>query len=120
MTIRVALHHQTTYRYSKAVALGPQLVRLRPAYHGRTPIEAYSLTVEPDEHFRNWQQDPFGNPIARFVFPKKAKELKITVDLIADMTVINPFDFFIEEETDKYPFEYEPALKKQLAPYLGE
>ena len=95
MTIRVSLHHETHYQYDRPIAIGPQLVRLRPAYHGRTPIPSYSLDVQPGEHFRNWQQDPFGNPIARFVFPKPSDHLKITVDLIADMTVINPFDSFI-------------------------
>ncbi len=118
MTIRVALHHETEYRYSRSINLGPQLVRLRPAYHGRTPIDAYSLNVEPGDHFRNWQQDPFGNPIARFVFQKPCTHLKITVDLVADMTVINPFDFFIEEKSDCWPFVYEDELRKRLAPYL--
>jgi uncharacterized protein (DUF2126 family)/transglutaminase-like putative cysteine protease len=118
MTIRVALHHQTLYRYGKPISLGPQLIRLRPAYHARTPIEAYSLTIHPEDHFRNWQQDPYGNPIARYVFNKKTTELIITVDLIANMTVINPFDFFVEDEVDRYPFEYGDELKVQLTPYL--
>lgn len=118
MTIRVALHHKTTYRYDRTIAIGPQLIRLRPAYHARTPIEAYDLRVDPADHFRNWQQDPFGNPIARFVFPEKHDHLSIEVNLIADMTVINPFDFFIEESADQFPFDYDEALRKQLAPYL--
>ncbi|MDB4558036.1 transglutaminase family protein, partial [bacterium] len=118
MAIRVSLHHETRYQYDRPISLGAQLVRLRPAYHGRTPIDAYSLSVEPDDHFRNWQQDPFGNPIARFVFPKPATQLKISVDLIADMTVINPFDFFVVEEADCWPFHYAAELKVQLEPYL--
>jgi uncharacterized protein (DUF2126 family)/transglutaminase-like putative cysteine protease len=118
MTIRVALHHQTTYHYDRPISLGPQLVRLRPAYHARTPIDAYSLKVTPADHFVNWQQDPFGNPIARFVFPDPCDHLQVTVDLIADMTVINPFDFFIEERSDRWPFKYDEAAKLQLAPYL--
>ncbi|HBV63508.1 MAG TPA: IMP dehydrogenase [Rhodopirellula sp.] len=118
MTIRVALHHETEYRYDRLISLGPQLVRLRPAFHTRTPIDAYSLRVEPEEHFRNWQRDPFGNPIARFVFPKPCQRFKVVVDLIADMTVINPFDFFIEEQADCWPFQYEESLRRQLGPYL--
>ena len=118
MTIRVALHHKTQYNYDRPIEVGPQLIRLRPAYHGRTPINSYGLDVSPSKHFCNWQQDPFGNPIARYVFPELCDHLKITVDLIADMTVINPFDFFIEEESDHWPFTYGPALKLQLAPYL--
>ncbi len=118
MTIRVALHHETEYRYERPIFLGPQLVRLRPAYHGRTPIDAYSLKVEPGEHFRNWQQDPFGNPIARLVFNEPCTHLKVTVDLVAEMTVINPFDFFIEEDADRWPFEYSDSLRMQLGPYL--
>ena len=78
MTIRVALHHETEYRYDRAISVGPQVVRLRPAYHARTPIEAYSLNVEPENHFRNWQQDPYGNPIARLIFPESCKHPKDT------------------------------------------
>src|ERR1700733_10512508 len=96
MSIRVALNHRTSYRYDRAVAISPHVVRLRPAPHCRTPIIAYSLRVRPEKQFVNWQQDPNGNHIARFVFLDKAQELNIEVDLIAEMTVINPFDFFLE------------------------
>ena len=100
------------------MTLAPHLVRLRPASHCRTPILAYSLKVTPDDHFLNWQQDPYGNHIARFVFPNPAKELKVRVDLLADMTVINPFDFFVDDEVKQYPFTYTPTQRKELAPYL--
>ncbi|MEM9825602.1 MAG: transglutaminase family protein [Planctomycetota bacterium] len=118
MTIRVALHHRTAYRYSRAVNVGPQVVRLRPAYHSRTPIEAYDLHVSPADHFHNRQQDPFANPMDRYVFEKPIDHFEITVDLIANMTVINPFDFFITEYADQYPFEYPAQLRRQLNPYL--
>ncbi|TWU61006.1 hypothetical protein V7x_53170 [Crateriforma conspicua] len=118
MTIRVALHHQTKYQYDRSIGLGPQLVRLKPAYHARTPIIAYSQRVSPADHFVNWQQDPFGNPIGRYVFEKPADHLEVTVDFIADMTVINPFDFFVEEEFEAWPFEYDEVRRKQLLPYL--
>jgi uncharacterized protein (DUF2126 family)/transglutaminase-like putative cysteine protease len=118
MTIRVALNHQTSYSFDRAVSLWPHEIRLRPAAHSRTPILSYSLNVEPAGHFLNWQQDPFGNWVARLVFPEKAKELKITVDLVADMTVINPFDFFMDEFAEKFPFEYPDTLKRELGPYL--
>lgn len=118
MTIRVALNHQTSYRFDRAVNLGPHEIRLRPAAHARTPILSYSLKVEPDGCFLNWQQDPFGNWVARLVFPEKARELKITVDLVADMTVINPFDFFIADFAENFPFNYSDELKRELSPYL--
>ena len=118
MTIRVALNHQTTYNFDRAVNLWPHEIRLRPAAHSRTPILSYSLNVEPAGHFLNWQQDPFGNWVARLVFPEKAESLKITVDLVADMTVINPFDFFMDETSENYPFEYPAGLKRELSPYL--
>ncbi|MEQ8937271.1 MAG: transglutaminase family protein, partial [Gammaproteobacteria bacterium] len=118
MTIQVVLKHKTEYHFDKLVNLSPHVIRFRPAQHCRTPIQAYSLKVEPKQHFINWQQDPFGNYLARFVFPEKAQVLKIDVELIADMTVINPFDFFLEEEFETYPYEYDKDLKRDLNPYL--
>lgn len=118
MAIRVALHHQTRYDYDRLVLLSPQIIRLRPAPHSRTPILSYSLHVEPDERFENWQQDPHGNFLARFVFPKQTRSFRITVDLIAELTVINPFDFFVESSADQFPFTYEPWLARELRPYL--
>ena len=118
MTIRVALNHQTSYHFDRAVNLGPHEIRLRPAAHARTPILSYALKVEPEGCFLNWQQDPFGNWVARLVFPEKARELKITVDLVADMTVINPFDFFIADFAENFPFNYPNELKRELGPYL--
>ena len=118
MSIKVALEHRTTYDFAHPVHVAPHVVRLRPAPHTRTPIEAYSLTVEPDNHFVNWQQDPFGNWMARLVFPEKVKTLDITVGLVADLMVINPFDFFVEEYAESYPFVYENSLHADLFPYL--
>jgi uncharacterized protein (DUF2126 family)/transglutaminase-like putative cysteine protease len=118
MAIRVALHHKTSYRYDRPVALSPHEVRLRPAPHARTPILSYSLSVTPEQHFINWQQDPYGNYIGRFVFPEKAELLEFTVDLVADMTVINPFDFFVEKYAEHFPFAYPAQLSAELGPYL--
>jgi uncharacterized protein (DUF2126 family)/transglutaminase-like putative cysteine protease len=118
LSIRVALHHTTRYLYDRPVTPSPHVVRLRPAPHCRTPIIAYSLKVTPKDHFLNWQQDPFGNYEARLVFQKEATELAFEVDLVADMTVINPFDFFLEEDAEHYPFAYSAALRRDLEPYL--
>ncbi|WP_454256277.1 transglutaminase family protein [Pseudomonas sp. Marseille-Q8238] len=118
MSIHVALHHVTHYRYDRLVNLGPQIVRLRPAPHSRTRILSYALSVEPGEHFINWQQDPQGNYLARLVFPEKTRELKVAVDLVAEMAVFNPFDFFLEPYAEKIPFAYTAGEQRELAPYL--
>ena len=104
MGIRVALHHKTVYNYDRLVTLGPQIVRLRPAPHSRTPVTSYSLQIEPEEHFINWQQDPFSNWNARLVFAGPLKELCIEVELVTEMAVYNPFDFFLEESATHFPF----------------
>ena len=118
MALHVALHHRTSYRYDRAVTVGPQTVRLRPAPHCRTPILSYSMKVEPAEHFINWQQDPQGNYSARLVFPKPTKLFSVEVDLIAEMTVFNPFDFFLDPTAEKVPLVYEPKLATELTPFL--
>ena len=118
MSIRVAINHKSLYHYDRLVNLSPHVFRLRPAVHCRTPIEAYSLKIEPENHFINWQQDPFGNYQARVVFLEPTRALSIEVDLIADMTIINPFDFFLESSAEHYPFQYEEQLKEELTPFL--
>jgi uncharacterized protein (DUF2126 family) len=117
MSIHVALNHVTHYRYDRPVHLGPQVVRLRPAPHSRTRILSYSMRVEPATHFINWQQDPQSNYLARLVFPDKTTSLRIEIDLVAEMSVLNPFDFFLEPSAEHFPFEYGPELAHELAPY---
>src|SRR5208282_1878220 len=118
MSIRVALHHKTEYRYDRLVTLSPQIVRLRPAPHCRTRITAYSLKIEPRDHFINWQQDPQSNYLARLVFTNPVRKFSVEVDLIAEIAVINPFDFFLEPDAERFPFTYETVLCKELAPFL--
>src|SRR5499427_7118642 len=117
MGIRVALNHKTVYNYDRPVTLSPQIVRLRPAPHSRTPVTSYSLRIEPQDHFINWQQDPFGNFLARLVFLKETKRFSLEVSLAADMTVINPFDFFLEPYAEYYPFRYEALEELELRPF---
>jgi transglutaminase-like putative cysteine protease len=118
MSIHVALHHRTDYQYDRQVRLSSQIVRLRPAPHCRTRILSYSLRVAPQPHFLNWQQDPQSNYLARLVFPEPVRELRIEVDLVAEMAVYNPFDFFLDPQAEHYPFRYDASLDHELAPFL--
>jgi uncharacterized protein (DUF2126 family) len=118
MTIRVAIQHNTYYKFDRQVNLSPHIIRLRPAPHSRTPIKSYSMHVEPADHFINWQQDAFGNYLGRVVFPEKTAEFSVEVEVQADMTVINPFDFFLEEDAETFPFDYDEQTAKELKPYL--
>ena len=118
MSIHVALSHITHYKYDRPVKLGPQVVRLRPAPHSRTQVLSYSLNIAPAKHFINWQQDPFANYQARLVFPEPTREFKVTVDMVVDMVVRNPFDYFLEPQAEEFPFKYEAAMARELAPYL--
>jgi uncharacterized protein (DUF2126 family)/transglutaminase-like putative cysteine protease len=118
MAIRVAINHKTEYRFDRVVQVSPHVVRLRPAPHARTPIESYSFKVRPEPHFINWQQDPFGNYLARLVFPEPIREMSFEVDIVAEMVVINPFDFFVESYAEHYPFTYPGQLLRELTPYL--
>src|ERR1700740_3251094 len=119
MSIRVALNHRTQYRYDKSFSLGPQVVRLRPAPHCRTPILIYSLNVTPVEHLLKWQLDLHHNHLARVFFREKTNEFVVEVDLVAELSPFNPFDFFLEPGVEEYPFEYAPELAKDLEPYCA-
>ncbi|MGB5419621.1 DUF2126 domain-containing protein [Algibacter sp.] len=118
MALKIVISHKTKYKYDRPVSLSPHIFRLRPAPHSRTPIEAYSIKITPENQFFNWQQDPFGNYMARLIFPDKTTELTIDVEIIADLKTINPFDFFVEEYAEEYPFTYKEETKKELLPYL--
>jgi transglutaminase-like putative cysteine protease len=118
MSIKVSFHHQLHYRYNRSIILGPQTLGLRPAPHCKTPIQSYSLKIEPQNHTMTWQQDPYGNFLARINFIEKTDFFNIDVDLIAQLQPINPFNFVMEIYSSQYPFRYEPQLEKELIPFL--
>ncbi len=118
MGIQVALKHRTHYRYDKTVSLGPQIIRLRPSLHSRTPILSYSLDVSPAEHTLRWQLDSASNQQAHVLFPEKTSEFAVEVNLVADLSPLNPFDFLLDPAVENYPFQYRPETATDLHPYL--
>lgn len=118
MSIKIAIQHKTSYTYDKPIKLWPQVLRLKPAPHCRTKIDSYALEILPKDHFINWMQDPFGNYQARIVFPELVQKFEFTVEVIAELIAINPFDFFLEEYAEIFPFTYAESLLKELKPYL--
>ncbi len=116
--MQVAVEHRTTYRYDRPVRLGPQVIRLRPAAHCRTPILSYSLHIGGGEALHQLAAGPGRQPHRPRRLPEPVLEFSVTVDLVADMTVINPFDFFVEDAAKAFPFTYDAQLAKELAPYL--
>ncbi len=119
LAIKVSLNHRTNFKYDRPVSLGPQTARLRPAPHSRTPILSYTMRVSPNPRSFHWQQDPNGNYVARLLFSDKTDEFSVDVDLIADLSPINPFDYFLEPIAEQYPFEYPASMARSLEPYLG-
>ena len=118
MSIKAAIYHLTHYKYDRPVILAPQIIRLQPAPQSKTKVLSHSLRVSPPGHFVNVQPDPYGNYLSRHVFPDPVTELNIEVDLVADMTVYNPFDFFVEEQAETWPFQYPEALRDDLSIYM--
>jgi uncharacterized protein (DUF2126 family) len=119
VSIHVALNHVTHYRYDRRVGLSPQVVRLRPAPHCRTRILSYALKVDPAGHFVNWQQDPQSNYLARLTFPDPVEAFRLEVNLVAEMAVHNPFDFFLEPAVERFPFPYDEWQVNELQPFLA-
>ena len=119
MGIQIGLNHRTLYRYEKPISLGPQVIQLRPAPHCRVPILSYSLSVTPKSYLLNWQMDPHSNRLARFLFTEKTDEFVVDVNLVADLSPINPFDFFLEPDVAHYPFMYAQPLARDLEPFLA-
>lgn len=118
MGFQVSLHHRTEYRYDKPVSLGPQTIQLRPTPYCRTPILSYSLGITPADHTLYWLLDPHANHSARVLFSGKTSEFVVDVNLVADLTPINPFAFFLEPGVESFPFQYPAELARDLEPFL--
>jgi uncharacterized protein (DUF2126 family) len=117
--LRLLLQHQSRYRYPRPAALGPHLIRLRPAQHAKAKIEAYGLSIEQPCNLR-WQQDPSGNHIARVSFDEGVfcDRFDILVELAVDIRPVNPFDFFLDGRAENVPFAYPAETARDLLPFF--
>jgi uncharacterized protein (DUF2126 family)/transglutaminase-like putative cysteine protease len=117
--VRLLIQHRSRYTYPRPALLGPQVIRLRPADHARARIESYTLAIEP-EHRLHWQRDPHGNHVARATFKagQTTTALDILVEMTADISPVNPFDFFVDDRAKTLPFTYPDRLDAELAPFL--
>src|SRR5689334_24887022 len=117
--MRVLLQHRSHYTYPRPAALGPHVVRLRPANHTRARIETYRLLIE-QEHRLHWQQDPHGNHLARSTFRagQRIDPLDVLVELPIDVQPVNPFDFFVDDRAKTVPFRYPDGLAPAPKPFL--
>lgn len=118
MGLTVTLNHKTEYRYDRPIQLGPQLVRLKPAAHARTQVSSWALKVGPQKHFINSLQDPYGNFLTRILFPERTDHFSLEVNLTADLTVFNPFDFFLEPECETWPMAWSDMQRQSWTPWL--
>lgn len=119
MSRAVSIAHVTTYRYDRPVFLGPQTIRLTPAPHARARILQHELTVAPGNHTLRHGRDPQGGVESRAIFGGRVAHFEITVRLDAELIPTNPFDFVLEGGAERWPFDYDPLLRAELAPCLG-
>ncbi len=117
--MRLLVQHQSTWAYPSPAALGPHLIRLRPASHTQADIETYGLTVSPVGDIR-WLQDPYGNFVGRLTYPAgtTVESLQVGVEFTCDIKPVNPFDFFVDDRCKDAPFTYPAEMLPDLAPFL--
>ncbi len=117
--MRLLVQHKSHYAYPKPAAIGPHLIRLRPANHTRAHIESYRLLVG-GEHRLHWYQDPHGNHVARVTFQvaDRRPTFDVTVEIAVEIKPVNPFDFLVDPRAKAAPFAYPDGLDVELAPFL--
>lgn len=115
---RYKIDHRTYYNFSGLVHLGPHTLRLRPREDHELRIESSNLKLTPPATLR-WHRDVEGNSVAIATFELATNQLIVENEVIIQQFNEKPLEFLVADYAINYPFDYLPAERILLSPYLA-
>jgi transglutaminase-like putative cysteine protease len=113
--LKLRIHHETRYTYTRRVRFGPHRLVLRPREGHDLRVESMEVQASPPAHL-TWSRDVFGNSIGTLDFDAPAKELRIVSNVVVTRTPPYPHR---KQDTDPTPFPpvYDPLEIAVVAAY---